>query len=53
MTKFEQLVDWATHEGWRYCQGGKQCGNKMILKYDMFLYAVLLKHILRMPQCGQ
>lgn len=33
---FERLVYWATHSGWRYCQGGKQCGNVAILKFDHF-----------------
>lgn len=33
---FERLVYWATHSGWRYCQGGKQCGNEPIIKLSHF-----------------
>lgn len=43
--KFEQLVYWATHSGWKYCQGGKQCGNEPILKLSHF--NSMANHILK------
>ena len=43
--QFERLVFWATHSGWRYCDGLKNCGNETILKMSHFNNIV--KHILK------
>jgi len=47
--QFERLVFWATHGGWRYCDGLKNCGNEPILKMSHFNNVV--KNILKeVPQ---